>query len=100
MPEMMELYPDARVVLVRRDPAKWWDSVAALTSRTTPSWLGPVLAPIPGWRYLPAFANHYSRSTLELAGVADAAASPVVLLEKGGPRECPSYASQPQRAGI
>ena len=28
--EMMELYPDAKVVLVRMDSIKWWNSVAAL----------------------------------------------------------------------
>lgn len=33
IPEMMELYPEAKVVLVRRDPEKWWNSIAALTSR-------------------------------------------------------------------
>lgn len=48
MLEMMELYPDAKVVLVRRDSVKRWNSIAALTSRTTPPWLGIVLAPIPG----------------------------------------------------
>ncbi|KAI0483407.1 hypothetical protein GGR56DRAFT_624241 [Xylariaceae sp. FL0804] len=85
MPEMMELYPDAKVVLVRRDPQKWWDSVAALTSRTTPSWLGPVMSPIPGWRYLPSFAAHYSRSTLELAGIMNKNATPTDLIERGGP---------------
>lgn len=48
MPEMMELYPDAKVVLFRRGPVRWWDSIAALSGRTTPSWLGVALAPIPG----------------------------------------------------
>lgn len=94
MPEMMQLYPDAKVILVRRDPVKWWNSIAALTSRTTPSWLGFVLAPIPGWRYLAEFANHYSQSTLHLAGVPDYhTASPVELINKGGPRRCSLYKS-------
>lgn len=88
MPEMVELYPEAKVVLVRRDPVKWWNSIAALTSRTTPAWLGPLLAPIPGWRYLPSFASHYSRSTLRLAGLTAPTASPAELIEKGGPRKC------------
>ncbi|XDG03561.1 hypothetical protein ABKA04_003176 [Annulohypoxylon sp. FPYF3050] len=86
MPEMMELYPDAKVVLVRRDPEKWWNSIATLTSRTTPWWLGAVLAPIPGWRYLAKFASVYSRSTLRLAGLENKDASPTDLIEKGGPR--------------
>jgi hypothetical protein len=87
MPEMMELYPDAKVILVRRDAQRWWDSVAAVTSRTTPWWLGPVLAPIPGWRHLITFANEYSRSTLRLAGLTDKTASPVELIKRGGPRK-------------
>ncbi|KAI1853976.1 hypothetical protein JX266_001117 [Neoarthrinium moseri] len=85
IPEMMEVYPDAKVVLVRRDPEKWWNSVATLTSRTTPSWLGLVVAPIPGWRYIPTFASVYSRSTLRLAGVNEKNASPADLIKRGGP---------------
>jgi hypothetical protein len=87
MAEMMEIYPDAKVVLVNRDPEKWWNSVAALTSRTTPWWLGIVMAPIPGWRYLPTFAKEYSRSTLKLAGLTKDTASPVELIKHGGPRK-------------
>jgi hypothetical protein len=87
MPEMMELYPDAKVVLVRRDATKWWNSIATLTSRTTPSWLGTFLAPIPGWRHLATFASVYSRSTLRLAGLNDENASPIDLIEHGGPRK-------------
>lgn len=87
MAEMMELYPDAKVVLVKRDAVKWWNSIAALTSRTTPVWLGPLMAPIPGWRHLPSFANEYSRSMLSLIGLTEDTASPVELLKKGGPRK-------------
>jgi hypothetical protein len=87
MAELMEIYPDAKVVLVRRDAVKWWNSIATLTSRTTPWWLAIVMAPIPGWRYLPAFANEYSRSTLKLAGLTENTASPVELLKRGGPRK-------------
>ncbi|KAI1402636.1 P-loop containing nucleoside triphosphate hydrolase protein [Hypoxylon fuscum] len=85
MPEMMELYPDAKVVLVRRDPVKWWNSLAAVSSRTAPWWFDYVMAPIPGWRYLPYFAKHYSRSTLELAGVHEKNANTSQLIKRGGP---------------
>ncbi|KAI1633480.1 hypothetical protein F4809DRAFT_585343 [Biscogniauxia mediterranea] len=67
MPEMMALYPDARVVLVRRDPDRWWASIAALIARTAPWWLAPLMAPIPGWRFLPEFAREFSASALRLA---------------------------------
>jgi hypothetical protein len=48
MLEMMELYPDAKVVLVRRDSFKWWNSVATLARRTTPPWLGILTVLISG----------------------------------------------------
>jgi hypothetical protein len=27
VPELLELYPDAKVVLVTRDPERWWPSI-------------------------------------------------------------------------
>lgn len=27
VPEMLEIYPDAKVVLVTRDPVRWWSSI-------------------------------------------------------------------------
>lgn len=92
MPELMELYPDAKVVLVRRDPEKWWNSISALSSRTTPSWLNVMLSPIPGWRQLPKFNNSYSRSLLRLAGLDVNRAGPKDFIEKGGP--CKSLLSR------
>ncbi|KAI0513261.1 hypothetical protein F5B22DRAFT_611860 [Xylaria bambusicola] len=85
IPEMVELYPDAKVVLVKRDATRWWNSISAVTSRTTPSWLGAILAPIPGWRHLATFAQVYSRSTLRLAGLEDPNATPTDLIKNGGP---------------
>ncbi|XXH02667.1 hypothetical protein Hte_009049 [Hypoxylon texense] len=85
MSEMMELYPDAKVVLVRRDPQKWWDSIAALSGWTAPWWFGVVMAPIPGWRYLPSFVTEYSRSTLKLAGLTENTDSAAQLIKLGGP---------------
>ncbi|KAK8083898.1 hypothetical protein PG996_002679 [Apiospora saccharicola] len=88
MAEMMELYPDAKVVHVRRDPPqRWWDSIQAVTARTAPWWFGVVLAPIPGWRHLATFASVQSRSTLRLAGLDPATATPSDLIRHGGPRE-------------
>ena len=92
MPELMELYPDVKVVLVRRDPEKWWNSISALSSRTTPSWLNVMLSPIPGWRQLPKFNNSYSRSLLRLAGLDVNRAGPKDFIEKGGP--CKSLLSR------
>lgn len=35
LPEMMELYPDAKVLLVTRDPEKWWPSIRPLIENGT-----------------------------------------------------------------
>jgi hypothetical protein len=39
IPELLELYPDAIVVCVSRDPIKWWASWSAVVAKATPSWL-------------------------------------------------------------
>ncbi|KAI0595403.1 hypothetical protein F4775DRAFT_605079 [Biscogniauxia sp. FL1348] len=93
MPEMMALYPAARVVLVRRDPDRWWASIAAVIARTTPWWLGPLVAPIPGWRYLPGFAREFSGAALRLAAGEEeeeeeeknVSVGPAEFIARGGP---------------
>lgn len=87
IPEMMELYPDAKVVLVSRDPQKWWDSIAALSGYTAPWWFNVIMAPIPGWRWLPSYVSEYSRSTLKLAGLTENTDSAAQLIKLGGPRK-------------
>ncbi|KAI1412524.1 hypothetical protein F5Y13DRAFT_162888 [Hypoxylon sp. FL1857] len=81
IPELRELYPDAKVVLVNRDPVKWWNSVVALASRATPWWLALALAPIPGWRHIPEFMNIWGRKT---PGATDSD-NRAQRLAKGGP---------------
>lgn len=56
LPELMELYPDAKVVLVTRDPARWWKSFAVFGDDTAKSpwtllFLRIFLSPIPGARW-------------------------------------------------
>lgn len=53
IPELMELYPDARVVDVNRDPVKWWASLGTVVQNATPKWLYYFLMPMPGWRWFP-----------------------------------------------
>jgi len=52
--ELLDLYPDAVVLLVRRDPAKWWKSMQSLHSASTigQNALQFLLMPIPGWRWV------------------------------------------------
>lgn len=39
IPELLELYPNAIVVCVSRDPKKWWASWSAVVGKATPRWL-------------------------------------------------------------
>ncbi|KAK8075352.1 nad dependent epimerase dehydratase [Apiospora hydei] len=39
LPELLELFPDVKVVLVTRDPAKWWKSIGVNLSYASPWWL-------------------------------------------------------------
>jgi hypothetical protein len=53
IPELMELYPDVKVVLVTRDPEKWWKSIEPVAKNVTFWWLRPLLFPVPSLRWLP-----------------------------------------------
>ncbi|KAJ6784417.1 hypothetical protein PWT90_10487 [Aphanocladium album] len=60
LPELLQLYPEARVVLVTRDRARWYRSMAPIMKSvaTPPMWVLDVLLwPCPTWRWLP----HYFR---------------------------------------
>jgi hypothetical protein len=64
LPELMELYPDAKVVLVTRNPERWWQSFAAFGDETGKSpWtlllLRIILFPIPGARWFPSIAKGF-----------------------------------------
>lgn len=57
LPELCELYPEAKVVLVTRDPAKWWASMGGNFEYALP-WYVPVLtAPMPGLRWMPGIMS-------------------------------------------
>lgn len=53
--ELAELYPDAKVVLVERDPDRWWSSIMTLTKQgsVNGSWrlFTTLLWPCPTWRW-------------------------------------------------
>lgn len=51
--ELIELYLDAMVIDVNRDPDEWLASLNTVTQYTDTSlwWLHYFLAPIPGWRW-------------------------------------------------
>lgn len=64
LPELLELYPEARVVLVTRDPAGWWRSFGAFTRvdayrALAVRCLEVFLAPLPGARWFPSITRGF-----------------------------------------
>jgi hypothetical protein len=54
-PELAELYPEAKVILVERDPDKWWQSIKHVSAHLRNPIL-PILAwPAPGFCWAPRF---------------------------------------------
>ena len=51
--ELTELYPEAKVIDIHRDPEKWEASFRTITRYTGFKWLRLFLAPMPGWRWFP-----------------------------------------------
>ena len=49
--ELMELYPDAKVVCTVRDPKKWEKSMETVATASTMWFLRGVLFPLPALRY-------------------------------------------------
>jgi hypothetical protein len=59
--ELAEIYPEAKVVLVERDPNNWWRSVMVLFNYGNNPLL-PILAfPVPGLRWFPYIFQHWKR---------------------------------------
>jgi hypothetical protein len=55
--ELLELYPDAKVICTIRDPEKWWASLAPIVEKGNNSVLNWVLAPVPTMRWVRTWRN-------------------------------------------
>ncbi|KAJ4358209.1 uncharacterized protein N0V89_002789 [Didymosphaeria variabile] len=55
--EMLELYPDAKVICTVRDPDAWVKSMDTVANAATLWFLGVVLLPLPGMRHFPSYIN-------------------------------------------
>lgn len=64
--ELVELYPDAKVVAVHRDADRWWKSIELIIKNTTPRWLKYYLAPVPGWRHFPKMVEWFTYRSVSL----------------------------------
>ncbi|KAH8653733.1 P-loop containing nucleoside triphosphate hydrolase protein [Xylariales sp. PMI_506] len=66
VPELMELYPDAKVVLIKRDPQRWWASFQELVSHVLPWYVTPLTYPVPGLRAIPRFLAVWDKQRSEM----------------------------------
>ncbi|PTB69299.1 hypothetical protein BBK36DRAFT_1110273 [Trichoderma citrinoviride] len=60
IPELLELYPEAKVVLVTRDPDRWFNSMQGLIKDgigDSMVMLKVLLWPCPGWRWAPRWLS-------------------------------------------
>ncbi|KAK5989503.1 hypothetical protein PT974_11026 [Cladobotryum mycophilum] len=71
LPELLELYPDAKVVLVTRDPDRWLRSMEPLIrAAESPQWiLKTLLWPCRTWRWAPVWVQHVLDVNMERVGV-------------------------------
>jgi hypothetical protein len=56
--EMLELYPDAKVICTVRDPDAWVKSMDTVANAATLWFLGIVLLPLPGMYHVFATSTH------------------------------------------
>ncbi|KAH9906953.1 P-loop containing nucleoside triphosphate hydrolase protein [Xylariomycetidae sp. FL2044] len=66
LPELLELNPEAKVVLVTRDPARWWASIGVNLKHATPWYLPYLAAPMPGIRWFPSVVYHWKKTAMNL----------------------------------
>ncbi|KAI0018217.1 hypothetical protein F4780DRAFT_539056 [Xylariomycetidae sp. FL0641] len=71
VPELLELYPDAKVVLVTRDPEKWWQSFAVFGDNSS-DWILTltklILLPLPGARWYADTAKGFVEHPIQTHG--------------------------------
>ncbi len=69
--ELLALYPDARVVLVTRDPQRWLESIRPVARNSSLWWLPYAMWPVPDWRWFPALSREFGTSTREILGITE-----------------------------
>lgn len=68
IPELLELYPDAKVICTVRDPESWEKSMAGVASASTKWFLRGVLLPLPTMRHFVDYINGLRDQWLYLYG--------------------------------
>ena len=68
VPELMELYPDAKVICTVRDPKSWEKSMEGISNAATMWFLRFVLFPLPALRYFVDYINVLRDAWIKLYG--------------------------------
>ena len=76
IPELMEVYPDAKVVLVTRDPERWLQSIRPVARNSSLWWLPYTMWAMPGWRWFPSLSLEFGTSAREILNDGSTAANP------------------------
>lgn len=58
--ELIELYPDAQIIVTTRDPERWWKSTEPVANNVMNMWLGLVFWPVPGLRWWKAMVEAHT----------------------------------------
>ncbi len=76
IPELMDVYPDAKVVLVTRDPERWLQSIRPVARNSSLWWLPYTMWAMPGWRWFPSLSLEFGTSTREILDDGSTEANP------------------------
>ncbi|KAF2704540.1 hypothetical protein K504DRAFT_461303 [Pleomassaria siparia CBS 279.74] len=77
VPEILRVYPNAKVICTVRDAKAWGKSMDGVTSVSTMAFLSFILFPIPGMRHFPDYINKLREQWATLYG--DAGREPVTV---------------------
>jgi hypothetical protein len=69
--EMLEIHPDAMVIVTTRDPNRWVESMKTVENAATMWFLRFVLLPLPGMRHFPDYINGLRRQWIHNYGEAE-----------------------------
>lgn len=61
VPELLELYPEAKVVLVTRDPERWWKSFGGILDNADAPFLPVLTALSPSLRWFPDLVREWKK---------------------------------------
>lgn len=64
--ELMDVYPEAKVVLTTRDPDKWLESIRPIARNSSLWWLKYAMFPVPGWRWFNSLSLEFGRSVQDI----------------------------------